>query len=331
MTFTFCRDCPCGLVRRAYRIECPDDARFYTNPVNSLETILIPGPEHRKHPERSVWLRLDDAIRAAKEGRYGLRLSSEEELPRVTDAEVACVCSCRSVGVPGDVGGDERAGLTPAGRDPKWDGPRGQSDPRKEPMIRRRFLTAGTIGFAALVAGTDSGVRGATGDPRFPATIASRIGGKPVRLVLTGTAVRTKYGFRVYTLASYVQEGAQVRDAEGLVGLDAPKQLHLIFERDVDGATMAKAFRESIGRSHPAPAFAAELAMLERHFVANPVKQGDHVRLTHVPGVGLGVQVNGQPGLVVRGVGFARAAWGTYLGQNNLGVAIKTGLTSRLR
>jgi hypothetical protein len=25
------------------------------------------------------------------------------------------------------------------------------------------------------------------------------------------------------------------------VGLDAPKQLHLIFERDVDGATMAKA------------------------------------------------------------------------------------------
>lgn len=111
MTFTICRDCPCGLVRRRYWIECPDDARFYTNPVNSQETILIPGPEHRKHPERSVWLRLDDAIRAAKEGRYGLRLSSEEELPRLTDSEVACVCNCHSAIVPGDVGRPERADL----------------------------------------------------------------------------------------------------------------------------------------------------------------------------------------------------------------------------
>ena len=47
--------------------------------------------------------------------------------------------------------------------------------------------------------------------------------------------------------------------------------------------------------------------------------------------MGLGVQVNGQPGLVIGSVGFAQAAWETYLGTKNLGVAIKTGLTSRLR
>ena len=96
-------------------------------------------------------------------------------------------------------------------------------------------------------------------------------------------------------------------------------------------ATMARAYRESIGRSYPAPAFEAELALLERHFVANPVKKGDHVRLTHVPGVGMGVQVNDRPGMVVGGVGFAQAAWGTYLGPNHLGVALKEGLTSRMR
>jgi hypothetical protein len=198
-------------------------------------------------------------------------------------------------------------------------------------MIRRRFLAGGTIGFVAWVAGTGTGVKGATGDPRFPAKIASRIGGNPVRLVLTGTALRRKYGFSVYALASYVQEGVQVRDADGLMRADTAKQLHLIFERDVDGATMASAFRASIGMSHPAPAFASELASLERYFLAHPVNQGDHIWLTHVPGVGLGVQVNGQPGMVIGGVGFAQAAWETYLGQNNLGVAIKTGLTSRLR
>ena len=162
-------------------------------------------------------------------------------------------------------------------------------------------------------------------------TIAAEIGGRPVRLALTGTALRTKYLARVYAVASYAQEGAMISDAESLATLDIPKQLHLIFERDVDGATMAKGFRESIGRSHPAPAFGTELGMLERNFVANPVRQGDHIRLTHIPGVGLGVQVNAGPGMVIRGVGFSRAAWGTYLGPNHLGVALRDGLTSRLR
>ena len=42
--------------------------------------------------------------------------------------------------------------------------------------------------------------------------------------------------------------------------INAPKQLHLIFERDVDGEAMAQSFREAIGMGHPAPAFAPELA-----------------------------------------------------------------------
>lgn len=197
-------------------------------------------------------------------------------------------------------------------------------------MRNRLFLPAVLIGLLVRASLAVEGTSPGDGDPRFPASVTCRIKGKAVRLALTGTALRTKFRFHVYALASYVQEGVTVRDAEGLAVLDASKQLHLIFERDVDGATMAKAFRESIGRSHPAPAFAAELASLERHFVANPIKRGDHVRLTHVPGVGLGVQVNGQPGMAVGGVAFAQAAWGTYLGQNNFGVAIKSGLTSRL-
>ena len=66
MTITISREC--GSARRTYRIECPDDARIYTDPADLRETILIPGPEHRQHPERSVWLRLDDAIDAAARG-----------------------------------------------------------------------------------------------------------------------------------------------------------------------------------------------------------------------------------------------------------------------
>jgi hypothetical protein len=196
-------------------------------------------------------------------------------------------------------------------------------------MIRRHFLS--TIP-CCLAAGARLAAAGpGAGDPRFPTKIASRISGKPVNLVLTGSALRKKYGFSVYSVASYAQEGVRVGDAAGLARADIAKQLHLIFERAVDGQTIATSFRSSIGASHPAPAFSTELAKLERFFLGHDVRQGDHVWLTHVPGFGLGCNIVGQSGLVVQGVAFARAAWGTYLGPNNLGVALKEGLTSRLR
>ena len=193
-------------------------------------------------------------------------------------------------------------------------------------MIRRRFLAAAApCWFVAASALAESG------DPRFPSTITTRIGGKPARLALTGHAMRKKYGFSVYAVASYLQEGAKVRDADALARADIAKILHLIFERQVDGPTIASSFRASIGAIHPAPAFSAELAKLERYFLSQTVKPGDHIWLTHLAGVGLGCQVGSQPGVVIEGVRFAQAAWSTYLGPINLGVALKEGLTSRLR
>ncbi len=178
-------------------------------------------------------------------------------------------------------------------------------------MIRRRFLAAAPLWFAArpaLAAPADV-------DPRFPSAIASRIGGKAVPLVLTGSAMRKKYGFSVYAVASYVREGARVGDADALARADVAKQLHLIFERDVDvlATCIASSFRASIGMSHPAPAFAAELAKLEGYWQARGAKQGDHVWLTHVPGYGLGCQVVGQPVVVIAGVDFARGGLGDLL------------------
>jgi len=197
-------------------------------------------------------------------------------------------------------------------------------------MFRRRILAAVLVGLAIRGAAAVGGERVGNSDPRFATTIVSQVGGKPVRLVLTGTALRTKFGFSVYAIGSYVQEGIKVRDGGELARIATAKQLHLIFERDVDGETMAQSFRESIGMSHPAPAFAAELAKLEQYFRAYPARRGDHVWLTSTPGVGLGCQVAGKPGVMIENVGFAQAVWEVYLGQKNLGVAIKAGLTSRL-
>ncbi len=192
-------------------------------------------------------------------------------------------------------------------------------------MDRRRFL------ISAGVVLTGSVARAGSVDDRFPSTISSKIGGKATRLSLTGSALRKKYGFSVYTIASYVEEGAKVADANSLAKGDFAKILVLIFERDLDGQTIATSFRGSIGANHPAPAFATELETLEKYFVAHNASQGERFWLTHTPGVGLTCQFHGKAGIKIESVPFALAIWDTYLGPNNLGVAIKEGLTSRLR
>ena len=209
---------------------------------------------------------------------------------------------------------------------PRW----ALAEPRRDLVARctrRRFLAATALAGVA----TRLGQVARAGEARFPASTTVVVGSKAVRLALTGSALRTKYLLRVYTVASYAPEGVAVRSAEALATLDAPKQLLLVFERDVDGATMAGSFRDSIGRGHPAPAFAAELARLERYFLANSVKAGDRVALSYLPGAGLDVRRNAGAGVVIPGARFAQAVWATYLGPDPLDVALKAGLTSRLR
>jgi hypothetical protein len=194
--------------------------------------------------------------------------------------------------------------------------------------VMRIFVTV-AIGAATLASMAVAAGQGG-GDPRFAPVITAPVGGQPVRLVLTGTAVRTKYWLSVYTIGSYLKEGVKVRNADELTAVAAPKVLHLIFERNVEGGDVAQSFREAIAMNNPAPAFAAELDRLDRYFRAGAVHKGDHVWLTAVPGTGLVCQRASQPAVVIENAAFARAAWEVYLGPKNLDAAIRMGLTSRL-
>ncbi len=196
-------------------------------------------------------------------------------------------------------------------------------------MFGRRILAVALIGLGMHLVACP-GANAGDADPRFAANITNQIGDKPVPLVLTGTAMRTKYLFSVYAIGSYVQAGTKVRDAEELARLDVPKQLHLIFERSVASEAMAQSFVQSIRMNNPAPAFADELAELENYFRSCSITQGTRLWLTSIPGVGFRCQVAGKPAMLIKNVGFARAAWEVYLGPRNLGGSIKSGLSSRL-
>ncbi|HJT77513.1 MAG TPA: chalcone isomerase family protein [Gemmataceae bacterium] len=196
-------------------------------------------------------------------------------------------------------------------------------------MFRMHLLALAVLGLgaAAGLAGETVGVDGSSA--QYPVRVECNVGGQPVKLVLTGTAVRKKYFFNVYAVASYVQQGAAVHSADELAAADVPKQLHLVMERGVDGKTMAAAFREAVRLNYPAGTFDNELNTLADFMQANPVKKGDQVWLTHIPGVGFRGRL-GAKAVLIRNPRFSRAIWDIYLGKNNLGEAIKQGLTSRL-
>ncbi|MHB1424192.1 MAG: chalcone isomerase family protein [Gemmataceae bacterium] len=165
----------------------------------------------------------------------------------------------------------------------------------------------------------------------YTTTMDISIGGKPVHLVLTGVALRQKLFFNVYTLGSYVLEGAALHTAEDLAALDRPKQLHLVMERDVAGGDIAEAFSVAIRQNYPTPNFNEEVNRLVEVMREIEFKKGDHIYLTHQPGIGLRCQVIGKGDFTIENPDFSRAIWDIYLGKNNIGDGIKKGLVSRLK
>lgn len=198
-------------------------------------------------------------------------------------------------------------------------------------MKRFRLLSAALLLVCAASVGAVElvGVHGS--NTQYTTTMDITIGEKSYHLVLTGVALREKFFFNVYTIGSYVLEGAAVHSAEELAAVNQPKQLHLIMERDVAGSDIAEAFLIAIRQNYPTPYFNEEVNRLVGMMREIQFKKGDHIYLTHQPGIGLRCQVIGKGDFMIENPDFSRAVWDIYFGKNNIGEGIKKGLTSRLR
>ena len=196
-------------------------------------------------------------------------------------------------------------------------------------MLRYTLIVlTGTILAGGLLAGEQVGVQGS--ETTFPTEIEASVTGRTVQLALTGTALRAKRGVHAYAIAGYALKGADLHSAEELARADVPKRLHLVLERPVDGRSLAQSFRTAVRLNHAEPAFEAEIKSLEHYMRNMSARKGEHLMMTHLPGIGLHIRVAGKVDFVIRSVGFSRAIWDIYLGEKNLGEPLKTGLTSRL-
>jgi hypothetical protein len=198
-------------------------------------------------------------------------------------------------------------------------------------MTHSRWVIA-ILGVLGLTLGVQAGeMVGVPGTSvKYPATIKGPLGNQVVEMKLTGVGLRTKYFFKVYTIGSYVHKDADVHTASQLASVNVAKRLHLVFVRDVSGKDMADGMRTAIRQNYPAPAFAKEIRELRGHMEGHQGNKGDHVVITHIPGVGLHVFLVGKTQFFITNPRFSKAIWDIYLGPRNLGEDIKRGLVSRL-
>lgn len=154
---------------------------------------------------------------------------------------------------------------------------------------------------------------------------------KAVPLNLTGVGLRTKFGFGVYTIASYVQDGTLVRGAEDVAKANSVRLLHLVMQRTVQPTEFIGAFRAAVGKSYPEDKFAAEFKQLVEAVGENAAAKGDHLTLLHVPGEGVRVRVGMKVDVTVKSPAFAQALWEVYLGPKPLDEGLKKELVGLLK
>jgi hypothetical protein len=195
-------------------------------------------------------------------------------------------------------------------------------------MRRFRWAAVVAIALGGVAVAEDIPVQGS--DTRFPSKMEVTVSYQPVKLALTGAALRQSRGINVYSVASYLQEGAKVKSAEQLVAVEAVKVLHLVLERNLDGATLFEGVRDGVRRNHSIDSFHAELGQLERLLRGIDMTKGQTIVLTYVPQKGLRCQAAGKVDVTVNNPAFARAIWDSYLGPRNAGEALKAALISRL-
>jgi hypothetical protein len=193
-----------------------------------------------------------------------------------------------------------------------------------------RTLSAGLLAMTlAAPAIADETVPVAGSSTRYPVLVSTSDGKRDVTLKLTGAALRSKLVVNVYTVASYLDQGATARTADELVAADAVKLLSIIMERDVDGPDLVDAFKTAVAKTHPGR-FGDEFGRLARHVGSDVAKKGSEVVVTYLPGVGTRFTFAGKEPLVIPGKDFADAVWGIYLGPQPITDKIKQGLTARL-
>jgi len=151
---------------------------------------------------------------------------------------------------------------------------------------------------------------------------SEQVGG--TKLLLNGLGLRTKFMVKVYVAGLYVERKSS--DPRAILAADAPKRIVMHFLHGASKNQMADAFNDSFNDNSP-DAMRTRKADIDRLLGAlEPVKVGDEMVFTYLPGTGTTFALNGQERLTIAGPAFGPVLFSVWLGPKPPNVDLKKGM-----
>jgi len=142
--------------------------------------------------------------------------------------------------------------------------------------------------------------------------------GKNLRL--TGIGLLRYWGFKAYTGALYLEEGAPVDE----VLSDKAKRIELEYLRAIKGKDFGPATNKSIAKNVDETTYERLRPRIDYHnSLYEDVQPGDRYSLTYIPGRGTELALNGEPKGTIEGADFAEAVFSIWLGPKPINDSFK--------
>ncbi len=143
-------------------------------------------------------------------------------------------------------------------------------------------------------------------------------------LVLNGMGLRTKFLVKVYVAGLYLEQKSS--DAGAILQADAPKRIVMQFVHGASKSQIANAFDDSFN-DNATDARKVVKDDIDKFLGAlEPVKAGDQMVFTYIPGTGTTFTLNGNEKLTIAGKAFGPVLFSVWLGPKPPNENLKKGI-----
>lgn len=171
-----------------------------------------------------------------------------------------------------------------------------------------KWLIAASLALVLIPAGLAPAHAGKKAGVTMPDTVS--VAGK--NLVLNGMGLREKAFIDVYVAGLYLE--AKSSDANAILDGKTTKRIHLVFKRDVDRDQMVEALNEAFNKNAGDKKAALKDHMKTFSGWLAALPENSSMTMTHVPGQGLTLAINGKDKGTIPNDDFARVIFAGWLG-----------------
>ncbi len=143
-------------------------------------------------------------------------------------------------------------------------------------------------------------------------------------LVLNGLGLRTEFMVKVYVAGLYLTQKSS--DANAIIKTDAPSRIVMQFLHGASKSQMADAFRQSFADNTPDAMNTMKPDIDQLLGALEPVKPGDQMIFTYVPGTGTSFAINGKDKVTIAGSAFRSVLLSVWLGPKPPTANLKKGI-----